>query len=239
MLKLEKRSREGLINVIIRDKESLLTKPFLQALAIAVCIHLALILLFHVTPFKITSDTVLPPTAAQAANISTESVLAELGSTLQNIHGLPPIPLSQPELMQHPTFLAVRPIVYMETHHQNEKSFTQIEQQIYQPEFIPTVYHAPQNPFQIAISGNLGEHELLAMETFSFPLLKTGSKRVMYSVLVEGKTGKVFWFEPLQQALDPSIDNLAEKILRQMRFAADPKEIAISGRIEMQFNEVP
>jgi len=55
-------------------------------------------------------------------------------------------------------------------------------------------------------------------------------------VLIEGKTGKIFWFEPKQLSHDASIDKFAEAVLQNMKFGIDPKMIAMDGEIEMHFN---
>lgn len=240
MLKLQRNSREGTISVIIRDKEYLLTRPFLLALAIAIGIHLGLILLFHIAPFNIDfNERVLTPTQVQADNTGESIIIAELAPTAPSIRGLPPVPSSYPSLSQPPKFLAYRPIAHRKIDNQANVAFTKIEQKIYVPEFIPTLHRALQSPFQIAVSGILGDYTLITdgMENQIIPKSKTGSTRIIYSVLVEGRTGKIFWFEPSQHAHEAAIDKFAEKILRKMKFASDPKAIAISGSIEMQFNE--
>lgn len=244
MLKLKRASREGMISVIMRDKEYLFTRPFALALTIAVSIHLTLILLFHVAPFKIGSNnTVFTPTNVEADAASTESVVADFKPTVQTIRGLPAAPSSSPTLSLHPKFLTIRPVEYTKAESSTDQAFTQIEQKIYQPEFHPLI-HSPQKPLEILVSGILGERELLsdgmdATNGKSIPKFftpKTDSKRVIYSVMVEGRTGKVFWFEPAQLTGDVAIDKYAENVLRDMKFAIDTKAIAVSGTIELQFN---
>ena len=61
--------------------------------------------------------------------------------------------------------------------------------------------------------------------------------RVIYTVMVEGRTGKIFWFEP-KLAANALVAKFAEALLLDMKFAVDPKLIAVSGEIELHFNPV-
>lgn len=243
MLKLKRASREGIISVIMRDKEYLFTRPFAIALTIAVAIHLTLLILFHVGPFKIGSnETVFTPTRVEADAATIESVVAEAKPAVHTLRGLPTVPNSIPILPHDPKFLMVRPVEYTKAESATNQAFSLIEQQIYQPEFDPLL-RSQQKPLEIIISGVLGEHKLLGglinQENQPLPKVsnpKTDSQRVIYSVMVQGQTGRIFWFEPAQLSYDTVVDKYTENIMRQMKFATDPKTIAINGTIEFHFN---
>lgn len=241
MLKLERNTRNGMINIIIRDKEYLFTSSFLIALAIAIGIHFILILLFHVVPFKMSwNDKIFTPTQVESDAILGDSAVAIFNPSLQTLRGLPPLPPSRPTLLRNPKFLAAHPITYTLKEHPSDYKFIQIEQPIYQPEFNPIVYHELQKPLKINISGILGQFEPIStiVDNLSMPqfTFKDGSQRVIFSVLVEGKNGKIFWFETIERAPDVAMNRYAEKILREMKFPSDPNLMTIRGNIEMQFN---
>lgn len=241
MLRLERSSPEGRINVVIRDKEHLFTKPFLLALTLAIAIHLTLILLFQITPFSLGKyDRVLAPIQVQSDSLSAESALAEWISPVQTLRGLPIPPPSHPMLLQQPKFLADNPITYTKIENSNKQAFLEIEQKVYQPEFTPMVFHPPQQPFLMRVSGILGNYELIdnGMKELHFPKFKldTESTRVIFSVLAEGKTGKIVWFDFEEKTQSAALDKFAEGILRRIQFAKNLKSIFIDGKIEMEFN---
>lgn len=240
MLKLEKTSREGTINVIVRDKEPLFTKPFALAFAIALGFHLFLMMLFHISPLKIgTNDTFFPPTSVEADASLKESALAVVEHSIQHIRGLPLPPVSRPILRQQPEFIAVRPIEHNKVENSRLNSFAEIENEVRQPKFHPLAT-SQKKPLEVIISGTLAGQPLLSngLDDHSlptFPSSKEREKRMAYSVMVEGRTGKIFWFESKQPTSHSPIDSFAEKVLRGMKFAADPQMVAVNGEVELQF----
>lgn len=237
MLKLEKTSRNGL-KVIVRDKENRFTQPFAIAFGIAVGIHLGLVILFHVVPFKIgMSENVFPPTRVHADTALKESAIAQIAPAVQSIRGLPAMPVSAPTVSSHPQFLTFRPVEFSSAKNSATPSFAKIEKEVYQPEFNP-MDNRPKKPFQIMISGILAEHGLVSdgMDKKTVPALKKDSIRIAYAVQVEGKTGKIFWYEPKQGVQDAAVAQFAEAVLQDMKFAVDPGMIAMGGEVEMHFN---
>jgi hypothetical protein len=169
-------------------------------------------------------------------------VVAEAKPAVHTLRGLPVVPNSIPILPPYPKFLTVRPTEYTKAESSTDQAFSHIEQQIYQPEFYPLL-PSQQKPLEIIISGILGEHKLLGglngFESKPFPKFsnpKTDNQRVVYSVMVEGQTGRIFWFEPAQLTYDTAVDKYTENVMRQMKFETDPKTIAINGTIEFHFN---
>lgn len=241
MLKLERTSREGLINVTVRDKEFLFTQSFAFAFAIALAIHLGLMILFHVTPFKIgINETVLLPTNVEADPSFNESVVAEVKPTIETISGLPFPPPSHPVVLQHPSFLNFHSIDYYTIESSTHLVFDQIEKEVYRPLFNPLA-GAQKQPLEILISGHLAQQELLSTgmnhkEIPPLPVLERDKRRLIFSVMVEGRTGRIFWIEQKQQTNNSLIDRFAKAILYDMRFAINP-ELVLSGEIELHFNE--
>ena len=239
MLKLERTSRTGIINVIFRDKEHLFTQPFSIAFLIALGIHLGLFIIFQITPFKIgVSDTVFPPTRVQADTPSIESVVAEVIPVVPKIRGLPTTPVSGPNMLEYPKFLNVRPVEYSKATNTKADAFMKIENEIYQPTFNPLAHFA-KKPLKIVISWILAEKPIISdglkdKEIEKLPLQL--DERFVYHVMVEGTTGNIFWYEPHQASHNASIDKFAESILKDMRFGIDSQAIALSGEIELHFN---
>lgn len=240
MLKLEKVSREGTISVIVRDKEHLFTRPFALAFGIALIIHLSLILIFHIAPFKIgITDTVFPPTSVEADTmILKESAIALIEPVIQTIKGLPIPPSSSPTTTE-PYFSKEHPIEYRKEETSTVSAFNLLEKEIYQPVF-HSIDIQQKPPLEILISGALADQPLLSssFKDKIIPLLITSTDlRITYSVMVEGRTGKIFWFEPKQVAHIASLDHFSEMILRDMKFVPDAKNLILSGEIEFHFNQ--
>jgi len=247
MLKFKRASREGMVSVIIRDKEPLFTRPFAIAFIIALMIHLSLILLFHVAPFNIGLGTAtFPPTRVEAEAPSKESVLANLTPAVLTIRGLPSLPLAAPIISEQPTFLAVRPAGYSHAMDFNSKQavfkimhVSESNQEIYQPSFnvlTPII----KKKLNIIISGILAEQMILSdgLTGKSVPEISSirDSERIVYAVMAEKMTGKIFWFEPKQSSRNALINQFAETLLRDMQFIIDDQADVMSGEIEFHFN---
>lgn len=240
MLKFAKASSDGIISVIVRDKEFLFTQPFAFAFIIAVALHLGLILLFHIAPIKIgLSQTNFPPVRVEADTFLKESVIAEVTPSIQTLRGLPSRPSSHPTLLQEPNFLVVRPMEYSQVEGTTTLAFRQIEKQLYEPEFNPLIFPS-KPPLEMIISGVLAEHPLLSTGLNQKNIINGSHLKrelqLVYSVMVEGRTGKIFWFESKQSDNHFTSNQFAEKILNDMRFALNQTTIALSGEIEFHFN---
>ena len=239
MLKLKRTSRDGNIHVLVRDKEYLFNKPFIMALGIALAIHLGLFTLFHVAPFTIgLNETVFTPTRVEADTPSSESAIADVEPTIQNIRGLPNIPVSNPTPALPAKLFIARPMEYTKADHFMRRTFSKIEQVIYEPEFNPLI-RSPKKPVEMIISGIIADQKLLfnGLEDKPIPPLskRNDEQRLIYAVKVEGKTGKVFWYEALKPAQETQINAFAESVLRSMRFELNPKVVAMNGEIELHF----
>lgn len=236
MLKLEKASREGLISIIIRDKERLVTKPLAIAFGVAFAIHLGLICLFQVVPITIdTQQIVFSPIRAEAESQTRESAVADIKIMAPSIRGLPSMPLSLPLYPSDPQFLMSHPLEYAKTDASLPLNFYQAEASIYEPAFQPLVKNAPK-PFRVIISGILAEQPLLTEGwQEQIPPHTLEPTYVVYSVMAEGKTGRIFWFEP-EQYPGNLVASFAESILQQMRFDIDPNIAIVTGQIELYLN---
>lgn len=236
MLKLERAVPNGLISIIIRDKERFLTKPLAMAFIIAFTIHLSLLLLFHIAPITYgTHQTVFPPTRAEAESEARESVVADIKLTTPSIRGLPPPPSSRPHFPHTPQFLTIRPMEQIATGSPIPLDFHQLEIPIYQPSFQPLV-KGIQEPFLLFISGSLSEQPFhINGLKGKIPPDVQNPTCIVYEVMVEGKTGKVFWFEPTQY-LNTALAKFAEEVLRDMTFDLDSTLAVVSGQVELHFN---
>jgi len=235
MLKLEKASREG-ISIILRDKEHVFTKPLWIAFAIACTIHFALLLLFHITPISYeTSQTVFPPIRAEAASEARESAVADIKPFTPTIRGLPEPHPSRPQPSNMPQFLMIRPMEQIAAGSAIPVDSHQLETSLSQPSFHPLVKQIP-DPFFIAISGCLAEYpfQISGFEE-RVPPSTQAPICLVYAVMVEKKTGKIFWFESAQH-VNVTLTKFAEEVLREMTFSLDSTLAVVSGQVELHFN---
>lgn len=239
MLKLEKASREQ-ISITMRDKERLFTRPLAIAFAIALGYHLLFLILFHVVPLKLhVSQTIFPPVQVEIDGNQEVAVLANIDSQQMYSSGLPERNPVLPALPSRPSYSEERFLEYFQEQARNWNPFQQLEQSVYQPEFMPLV-HDVVPPIRILISGPLSEIELVDDGIDKvFPTLRGNSQqnewKVSYHVMVKEQTGRVFWFEPVIQTHIQAIDHFAEQVLRDLRFNPMKDAFVTAGDIELMF----
>lgn len=240
MLKLEKGLRDRQISIIVRDRERFFSRPIALAFVLALVYHLILALIFQVTPVKIRfNQTVLPPVHVDADGTKAAAALVNLNSPSKISTGLPERPITIPKIPEHPLFLVQRPIEYIKESSIHPNSFQRIEKEIYQPSYEPIQPHKL-SPIHIVISGLLADKNLLS-DGLRGKNLQDSCKsktpiRSIYSVLIEERSGRIFWYEPIQQTNVTAIDRLAESILHDLQFSPDSKAFVTAGEIEFHFN---
>ena len=235
MLRLEKTSKDE-IHIRVRDREPVVKNTFLKALGIAFAFHGFALLLFHVTPFKISlCDFALPPVevAVDLKNILDGMVTAdpqgELSQTRFSIEPPPSIP-AMPELLNAPL---MRKLEYIRATSALSNPFTEVEKDIYQPDFAAARQSALP-PVSLIITGGIAGMGLLhdGIEYWQVPK-KEG--RIVYSVQVQQETGQIFWFEPKEMVVDPELHLEAQKILSELKFKPRRKGVIADGEIEIHF----
>lgn len=246
MLKLEKASRDRQFNVIMRDKEGFFSRSLITAFIFAASFHLIFVLVFNITPFKLQlSQVIFPPIQVETGAKDIVVITQEEKKPFLT-SGLPTPPVSQPTLEVQPAFSTPQPLEYFKENHTQNNPFQRIENEIYVPVYSPNKKMPSQNPIQVVVSGLIATKELLNNGVRETPptLPKQAKKnpdlRTIFSVLVENKTGKVFWFEPLHQTQIPQLDLYAEKMLKDIQFTpetdAEKTTYITSGEIEIHFN---
>lgn len=248
MLKLEKVARDNQINVIFRDKNHLLTRPFLTALAIALGIHLLIVIVFHISPIKIrwTNTTVIPSLVEIDPASSRQQgsiVAASTGTGVQPRHlFLEPKPAS-PAIPPLPVYLPGRQIDFAQQQNILVNPFSLIEQEIYRPSFPPAAYIRPHQPILVVIAGPLSRKKILnngLSEATLAALPRTSTpQRAVYSVLVDEQTGHIFWMEQKQKIDSKTLERIADKILKDLEFSKEHGTFVTSGEIELHFNPNP
>ena len=241
MLKLERKSRDGQVKVLVRDREYPINRTLAIAFAAALGFHLLFFILFQISPFRIAGiNTLFPPVHVEADVVTKEIVsIAMLEQFPLSIPGIAFPTASHPAKQERPEYLAVRPSVYIkETHHSNN-AFSALESEIYQPE-IALPKRTSKRPVELFISGLLAEKKLVSppIDAIKLPTLPNRADahlHVVYDLVVEGSSGRVIWFEPKHQTNIPALDVLAGNIVENLEFAPDPRTFTTTGSVELHY----
>lgn len=246
MLKLERVSHDNQISVTVRDRQQLFTRSFLIALSSALAIHLAVVILFHISPIKIRWNYPPPfPIIVEAdLTFSKDSTIlanANIDPKLQTSY-IEPKP-SLPALPTFPAFLAVHDIEYINEKKRFINPFLEIEKEIYQPSMVIPIPKIPRKTITLQISGPLAKRTVVNnnLNDRSLPSIPASLQldkqlSTSYSVNVEEDTGRIFWYEQTQKTGCPVLDSFALSILRDLQFLIKPTNFVTSGEIEIHFN---
>lgn len=240
MLKLERKSRDGQISVLVRDKEYLFNRTLWIALLLAMAFHSAFFILFRITPFKIQIfDTLIPPVTVES-NTTTEGTMVSLEDTKPlTFHGIPFPPHSSPSLSGKPIFTYVNSNKDLREWNSKTPFFNELEEELYIPKItIPA--RKPKNPVEIIVSGPAAEMTFIKptlnkelLGGLSQPALKPS--RILYEVIIDGQSGKIHWFDAKEPTNIAVIDEMAENIIRTLAFTPRSKAFEVHGDIEIQF----
>lgn len=245
MLKLERVPHNTQVNVAVRDKKHLFTGTFLKALSLAAGLHLLIFVLFHVSPIKIRWNN----TSFTPIMVESDLTLPNDGLVIAsaNLNPKPRTSLLEPKpslpiLRDAPAYQAAGQMEFISEKNLLNNPFTGIEKEIYQPAFSPAQQSSPTQPLTVVIAGNLASKQLLGSGisqqiASSLPglLKQRESTRAIYSVLVDGRTGRIIWIEQLQKTNHGKLERISETILENLQFAPDEKSFVTAGEIELHF----
>ncbi|MFI5343980.1 MAG: hypothetical protein ACHQUC_07150 [Chlamydiales bacterium] len=234
MLKLEKSGRSSQITVRLREQDPFLNSFLAKAFLIALFIHVALFLIFHIQPFFLESHFLYPPVQVQSEGLNSSSLALLDDESVDDLHAIPPPPLA--------ALFDLLPLT-MDPHLTTpwndaelwKQPFAALENRLmaYQaPELsIPLTY----SPIRVFISGDLAERPLLNLETaigLSQRLkyeprmdekqpFRAGLPEPLfasYRVQLDEESGMIFWYESQRSTGNPKMDAVAEELLYNFKF---------------------
>jgi hypothetical protein len=237
MLKLEKNRHQ--IAVTIRKFPGRFGDTFLKALAIAFALHLAAFLLFQVHRLLHVQSTILPFTLVETDLSSSEN---ESGQGLQ----ISPATIRAQKYTYRPT-VSFPSIPQWEFHLlEDEVDWIKEEKNSYVLEMEEPWIDQQETlypPFVFHITGPLGEIPLVTeieeLNTFiqqSKMPFRQNVESVIYTVRMEHKTGRIFWFKLRQGAQTAQVNALAEMLLKMLRFQTLSSGFVSSGEVEFHFH---
>jgi hypothetical protein len=230
MLALEK-EKEAL-KIILRQRQYRWNPLFWNSFAFAVAFHGVGALLFHIHPLFVSDGHFLPPLQVEiVANEEEGKEVAGMPNEEEESSLIALLPrLSKPTLSS--ITLSPAPIDV-------ESSTTALSPYDHPFKAMEghweTVCHKEcQNSKEpttaLLITGELADR----------PLINSGLAGIqghcgssLYEVRVEGKTGRVFWYLSQQERQDPKFQAIAESVIKQLRFSADPSVAIARGFIEI------
>jgi len=226
MLKLERLSHNRVINISLRDKEKVISRTFLQALAVAIGFHFIGFVLFHVQPFKADRTESLFPPVEVNTSVGEEGTHAEVGEgkQLRRYHLEPE--LSKPTFPLFPQAPLKREIHSVNHPGVNVHPFQELEE----VSLFPVLFDLPEirhPPLSVIVSGPLAEKKLEEV-----PELKHVPEAMLahYHVQIDDQTGRIFWYEILE---DTKSSDITESILEKLRFEQDPKGFVTDGFVDI------
>ncbi|MCE5316327.1 MAG: hypothetical protein LLG04_03060 [Parachlamydia sp.] len=224
MLKLEKISKK--LDITLRQRDRIFTRPLLQAFAIALALHLSALILFPIALTRFSgSHQVHPPVSVAAllptlSDVTTEIAEAEIPPRYLTApkSRMPALPTPAPTSLQ----LAMPSLQPSK----NELDFLN--------DFLDPQPHFAQ-PLTIRISGPLALCNRVtpkAQKPSTIP--KNG--RVVFLVQLENRSGKIFWIERKEAHADESINQLAEKLIQELLFEPVREAFVTEGEVEIIFS---
>lgn len=237
MLKINK---DRHISLRFYVKERLFTKTFLQALAIAVGFHLVGLIFFHISPLQHHDSLWVFPPAFVESEVQKNVLSGTIARLEKEKVSWRGISFPKPSFPSYPN-LAI------------PKEPFKLNQQTTLPLAPPTLFAQIEkkaeltiesfalqrnNPLQLKTSGPLAQHELLEhhLKEAEEGLKKTtlsGTFLLQYSIQMDSRSGRVFWFATEHQPLHPLLEQVGESILQSLRFAQSDKGFATTGNIEI------
>lgn len=249
MLKLEKSKKNREINIRLRQPTNLFDRYFLIALATAIGIHLLAALVFHVRLFSFGQiETLLPATRAQAHFIKGSTDERDALVTAQvDMQGritpaqLAPV-LSQPTLQPLPPPQVLKPVesfsnpvnpllVYSEN-----KIEDHLLENLNLPVFKPAIKIQAFGFSEEFNLSNLSEKESTLLLPKKFSPKNLLQDKLVYNVLVEFETGEVFWYQLEEASQNKTHREIAESMLKKIRFYSNHNEFVQNGSIEFTFS---
>jgi hypothetical protein len=247
MLRLQRASKSSDIHVQLRTKERFFNPTLCLALGIAAFMHLAAIFFFHIKPFKIESQWIIPDVKVNSEiGLKVEDgdafILAQIeeGKLLTPSFKAPPQP--QADLPNFPGSYAIPPMALTERVDLEEVSrggrASSMPHQTFPLKYTPLSTSFSCDSFDIAISGRLGDKEVvkkIASEQMTASVSSLRRVRSRHLVRVDESTGTIFWRKCLESTKNSELDQKAEKILAGLYFKPDPQAFDMEGEIEITF----
>ncbi len=251
MLKLEKVAKTRELSVILRDKPALMSRSFLVALCYALFCHLFALLLFQISPFKISYEaSIISPVLVASEFFSDPhqqiSVHYDENSIVPDYLIVPRMMPSKLPAVLRQSDLVSKDIIKPEI--ASKSAFVALEDRIEIQPMINILSPKTKNsPFHAKASGIIAERDVIINQEQSrgkierFALLNPSTKlnssyNLTFSVMVEQSQGEIIWWEAQNENNDPKIYWLMISLLENLGFEKGSHQTIEKGKIELTIN---
>ncbi len=223
MLKLKKASGPETVALTFSARDKLFNKDFCIALGIAAGLHLLGLIIFtvHMGIYS-GSTTVLSPIMVMTEPLELEKnslIIADVYSNPISKRQIPPPPKIVHETPTSQKFFL------------GNVESAQFKNRL--PDW-PTEPHSTPS-ITVSPSGSLAGRALKVVP--KLPKIKTfGDFEVVHQVRMDEKSGEIFWFKLQKSSGRSAIDQMAEKLLKNIRFETQGNNGITSGTIEWKFH---
>lgn len=237
MFKLERVAKSDQLNVLIRPKSKILTRPFLFALTYAVFIHLLALLVFQITPLKIDYNLFILPQVKVATDISFLNGIytAELSTEEENIPAYLIAPMLQsPSLPTLQNATLMKNMEYIKQSNPLSNPFLALEQ-IYAQDINLDSPAKGKSPL-IQLSGPISNlHFVYNEPAVSHEAHQSATHHFLYSVQLDTKNGELFWWDLKAGERDVNAQKYAVHILKNLVFEPSDDIAPVFGEISLSF----
>lgn len=248
MLKLERLSHDREITIRLRGREPLMTKNLVWGLLIALFLHLSAFIFVEIRstappPYPPIPQVVVDTDIGLTSHANESTILPQMAAD-----GLVPRHVVEPEASYPEMPRMPRRAVNRRSEAAREilpfaQQFNDVEKLPYIPDSPRFSFIKRYDPIRINISGELAEWNLVddAMSLVSTELKRPELIRrctARFKVQVDGKKGVVFWYDLMSGLHDEGLEEIAKRLVTQLRFKPHFFHHLSEGEIEIQF-QVP
>lgn len=250
MLTVEKKKRGGEVSIAFKTREGFFSKTLKKAFLWALGLHFAAVLFFHIAPFRLTSDRILPPAFVESDPLEAEGgVAASFESEWSLRRYLLSPRLSEPEIptIAKPMLLGSRE--FGKEKLSNEASFANLEKAKRENGLfeIKNAKETSALSLRVFLSGPLAERQVSELNPPKELLTarEGGGDSYIYHVRVDDRLGEIFWYEPLNPRSrgpltkeDVHRKMKIEDFLKNLKFEKNVEGFVTSGDVEIVFEGV-
>jgi len=236
MLKLEKVRHNHTIAIRLHERERFFDKSFLRALSIATILHLSAFLSCKISSAQFNETYIVIPPAVVDIDIDPSPSDTRIPSMTQIEveKGILPRYVLEPEpplpkQLSSSTTSCVKDINWQEKEPLSQNLFSQLEIVPYQPESIALSINKQYVPITLSLSGSLAEYNIIDDGIGKLKTPRSSQKPltkvfVTYQVQMDHQTGRIFWHDKAEKTTTQQSDQLAETVLKKLRFASYKNE---------------
>ncbi len=245
MLKLEKVSKSLELSITFRKQARFFNRTLIQALALAIGLHLLAFFLFHVSAFKVLGSHVhIPPVNVETdIFINSDPIVTAQIAQDETHYKFVKEPRSSSPAIPSVIIHSPLPAPVLTEKAVFRKPFEEIKSaDLYPIDFL--TFSSPNSvkePIQvyafgllahrISLENSLIDNALNDLKKVGHPL----SFRASFAVKVDDQTGSIFWYESKHQEKSQEMELLAEQVLKSIHFTPYADSFVSAGDLEIHF----